>query len=189
MATVRFTRMDQMKLEDRAIITPALEKYRRETQSQIPGTVLTMLSEQRGTTLGYQIDRLQHSLQTATRAFREGATEEMVAVALLHDIGDGIGLFNHSEFATALLRPFISERSAWIVQHHGIFQGYFYFEYSGRDRNERDRFRGHPYFQECLDFCDRWDQVSFDPDYDTMPLQSFEPIVHRLFANVRQTFD
>src|SRR4051794_28551611 len=111
MDAVSFTRMDQFTLADRAIITPAVAKFRQDTQAQIPGAVIQMLKDQRGTTLGYQVDRLQHSLQTATRASRDGADEEMVAVALLHDVGDGIGLFNHSEFATALLRPFISERN------------------------------------------------------------------------------
>jgi predicted HD phosphohydrolase len=154
----------------------------------LPVAVLDMLREQRGTTLGYQIDRLDHSLQTATRAFRDNADEETVVMALLHDIGDGIGLFNHSEFATSLLRPFVSERNAWIVQHHGIFQGYYYFAYAGRDPNERERFRGHMHFEPCLDFCDRWDQVSFDPDYDTMPLEAFAPMVHRLFARTPRTF-
>lgn len=90
-------------------------------------------------------------------------------------------MHNHSEFAAALLRPFLSEANAWIVEHHGLFQGYYYMHHLGLDRNERDRYRGHPHFQACVDFCDRWDQRSFDPQFETMPLAAFEPLVHRLF--------
>jgi predicted HD phosphohydrolase len=107
--------------------------------------------------------------------------EEKVMIALLHDIGDGIGVFNHSEVAAALLRPFISEENAWVVKHHGLFQGYYYFHHIGLDRNARERYRGHPHFDACIEFCDRWDQRAFDPDYDTMPLSAFEPMVRRLF--------
>ena len=189
MATVSFTRMDEMKPEDRTIIEPEFAAYRRKTQNGLADCILRMLAEQNGSSLGYAIDRLQHSLQTASRAVRDGVDDEMIAVALLHDIGDGLAMFNHSEFAAALLRPFVSERNAWIVQHHGLFQGYHYFHYLGRDRNEREKLRGHPHFDACLDFCERWDQVSFDPAYDTIPLEYFVPIVHRLFEKEPRGFD
>ena len=104
-------------------------------------------------------------------------------------MGDGMGVFNHSQLAAALLKPFVSERNYWVAQHHGLFQGYFYFHYVGRDRNERDRYRGHPHYQTCIDFCDRWDGPSFDPDYDTMPLEAFKPILHRVFAKKPKIFD
>jgi predicted HD phosphohydrolase len=189
MTSVGITRMDQTTEADRAIIGPALARHRATMQAQLPLTVLQMLREQAGETLGYQIDRLQHSLQTATRAFREGRDEETVMLALLHDVGDGIGLFNHSEFAAAMLRPFVSDRNAWIARHHGLFQGYYYYGFIGKNPDERDKYRGHPHFDACLDFCDRWDQVSFDPGYDTMPLSAFEPMVHRLFAKTPWSFD
>ena len=150
--------------------------------------MMKLLGEQRGNALGYRVDRLQHSLQTGTRAFRDHADEETIAVALLHDVGDGIGLFNHAEVAAALLKPFVSEKNAWIVKHHGIFQTYYYAHHVGHDRNLRERYRGHLHFQACADFCERWDQRSFDPDYDTMPLEAFEPMVNRLFAKAPSYF-
>jgi predicted HD phosphohydrolase len=187
--TVDFTRMDEGTAKDYALLDRALSNYQRDIQAKLPDAILKMLREQRGNTLGYRVDRFEHSLQTATRAFRDGADEETVAIALLHDVGDGIGLFNHSEVAAALLRPFVSERSAWIVQHHGLFQGYYYFHHVGRDRKERDQLRGHPYFEACANFCERWDQRAFDPAYDTMPLDAFEPIVRRLFSKPPRFLD
>jgi predicted HD phosphohydrolase len=181
MDVVSFTRMDAGTAEDYALLARKLAPHVAEMRARLPGFVLDLVKSQRGNALGYPIDRMQHSLQTATRALRDGSDEETVAIALLHDIGDGIGVHNHSEFAAALLRPFISERNAWVVEHHGLFQGYYFYHYVGLDRNERDRYRDHPNFQACVDFCDRWDQRSFDPRYDTMPLSAFEPIVHRLF--------
>ncbi|MDH3970240.1 MAG: HD domain-containing protein, partial [Rhodospirillales bacterium] len=132
--------------------------------------------------LGYKIDRYRHSLQTATRALRDGADEETVVVALLHDIGDPIAPENHSEVAAAILRPFISEDNYWLLKHHGVFQGYYYFDKIGRDRDARERFRGHPCYEKTVMFCERWDQTSFNPDYDTLPLETFEPMVRRIFA-------
>lgn len=130
----------------------------------------------------YRITRLDHSLQTATRAEEDGADEETVVCALLHDIGDEIGPLNHSQVAAAVLRPYVSERNHWIVEHHGLFQSYYYLHHYGRDRNERDVHRDHPWYQHCVDFCARWDQASFDPDYTTAPLSHFEPMIERLFA-------
>ena len=130
----------------------------------------------------YQVSRLEHCLQTATRAERDGADDEMVACALLHDIGDIIAPANHSEVAAALLKPYVSEKNHWIVKHHGVFQGYYYFHFYGLDRDARERYREHPYYQDCVDFCARWDQASFDPGYATLPLEHFEPLVRDLFA-------
>ena len=181
METVGFTRMDEGTAEDYAILDRALIPYAEQCRREMPGVLLRMLEEQTGNAIGYKIDRHSHSLQTATRAFRDGADEEKVMIALLHDIGDGIGVFNHGEFAAAILRPFISDQNAWVVKHHGLFQGYHYFHHIGMNRNERDRYRDHPHFDACVEFCDRWDQRSFDPNYDTMPLSAFEPMVRRLF--------
>jgi predicted HD phosphohydrolase len=130
----------------------------------------------------YQINRLGHSLQTATRAERDGADDETVAVALLHDIGDVIGTANHSQVAAALLKPYVSDQNWWVVEHHGLFQGYYWFHHFDRDRDARDRYRDHPYYEACVNFCARWDQTSFDPGYDTLPLEHFEPLVRELFA-------
>jgi len=130
----------------------------------------------------YQISRLEHCLQTASRAERDGADDETIACALLHDIGDILAPANHSQVAAALLAPYVSEKNYWIVKHHGLFQGYYWFEYDGRDPNYRDQFRDHEYYEACADFCARWDQVSFDPDYSTHPLEHFEPLVRGLFG-------
>jgi len=129
----------------------------------------------------YQISRLQHCLQTATRAENDGADAETIVCALLHDIGDVLAPTNHSEVAAALLAPYVSDKNHWIVRHHGLFQGYYYLEHFGADPNARDRYREHPYYQACVDFCEHWDQVSFDPDYETRPLEHFEPLVRELF--------
>ena len=134
----------------------------------------------------YQISRLDHCLQSATRAERDGADDETVVCALLHDIGDILAPANHSEVAAALLRPFVSEKNHWIIRHHGVFQGYYYFHFHGHDRDARERYRDHEHYQACVDFCANWDQVSFDPDYPTEPLEHFEPLVRELFAKPPQ---
>lgn len=131
---------------------------------------------------GFLVDRLTHCLQTATRAHRDGRDEEYVVMALLHDIGDTLGAFNHPDIAAAILKPFLSEENHWIVQHHGIFQGHYFFHYIGLDRDMRDRFSDHPYAAACAEFCEKYDQPAFDPDYDTLPLEFFEPMVMRLCA-------
>ena len=130
----------------------------------------------------YHVTQLEHSLQTATRAERDGADEETIACALLHDIGDILAPANHSEVAAALLAPYINEKNHWIIKHHGIFQGYYWFQFIGGDRNAREKYQDHEHYQACIDFCARWDQPSFDPDYNTLPLEHFEPLVRDLFS-------
>jgi len=131
---------------------------------------------------GFPVDRLEHSLQTATRAMRDGRDEEYIVCALLHDIGDTLGSFNHPDIAAAILKPFVSEQNQWMVQHHGIFQGYYFFHHLGLDRDMRDQFRGHPHFEYTAQFCHLYDQTAFDGDYDTAPLETFIPMVERVFA-------
>lgn len=179
MESVSFTRMDQGTAEDYALVGRLIAAH---TRANLAENLLGTLKLMQGPKLGYRIDRYQHSLQTATRALRDGADEETVVVALLHDIGDVLAPDNHSQYAAAVLRPYVSEENHWLVLHHGIFQGYYYFHHQGQDRNARDRFRGHPCFEKTAEFCERWDQVSFDPDYDAEPLDTFEPMVRRLFA-------
>lgn len=134
---------------------------------------------------GFAVDRLTHSLQCATRALRDGRDEEYVVCALLHDIGDTLAFFNHPDVAAAVLRPFVSAENHWVVKHHGIFQGAYYFHYTGADPKMRERYRGHPHFDACAAFCELYDQSAFDPSYDTLPLESFEPMVHRVLATPR----
>lgn len=131
---------------------------------------------------GYRISRLQHALQSATRARRDGADLDWVVAALLHDIGDGLAPQNHDRFAAEILRPFVRAEVAWVVEHHGIFQMYYYAHHYGWDRELRRKFAGHPHYQACVDFCERWDQSSFDPGYPTDPIESFEGDVRTVFA-------
>ena len=131
---------------------------------------------------GFPVDRLQHSLQTATRAHRGGESEDYVVTALLHDIGDTLGTYNHPDIGAAILKPFIDERLHWMVEHHGVFQGYYFFHYIGLDRDMREAFRGHPHFEDTARFCEIYDQTAFDPDYQSAPLDFFEPMVRRIFA-------
>ena len=162
-----------------------LERLEGEHSAGVADRVLKHLLELKESFGGYQVDRLEHSLQCATRAHRDSASEEMVVVALLHDIGDLLAPNNHSEMAAAVLKPYVSEESYWIVRHHGLFQGYYYAHHMGGDRNSRDRFKDHPFFEATVRFCELWDQPSFDPGYDTMPLEMFEPMVRRVFSSKR----
>lgn len=136
---------------------------------------------------GFPVDRLEHCLQTATRAFKDGRDEEYVVCALLHDIGDTLGAYNHPDVAAAILKPFVSEKNHWMVERHGIFQGYYFFHYLGLDRDMRENFRDHPYFQHTAEFCEKYDQAAFDPDYESMPLEAFEPMVMKLFETPKNS--
>ena len=134
---------------------------------------------------GYKITRLGHSLQSATRAHRAGESEEMVVAALLHDIGDDLAPHAHSELAAAVLRPYVSDKTYWIIKHHGLFQMYYYAHHLGGDRNARDRFKDHPYYADTVAFCKNYDQNCFDPDYENLPLEFFGPMLQRVLSEVR----
>jgi predicted HD phosphohydrolase len=131
---------------------------------------------------GYPLSRLGHSLQAATRAARDGADEELVVAALIHDIGDELAPYNHAELAASLLRPYVRPEVSWIVAQHGLFQNYYYVHHLGGDRNARERFRDHPWYEATRHFCAQWDQCSFDPGYRSEPLAYFEPLVRSIFA-------
>ena len=176
--TVAFTTMAEGTREDYELLEKLEAKFADETADR----VLAQLRGLSGSLSGYKVDRLEHSLQTATRAYRDEAEEEMVVAALLHDIGDLLSPFNHSELAAAVLRPYVSEKTCWILRHHGLFQSYYYAHHSGGDRNARDAYRDHPWYQDTVDFCHRWDQSSFDPNYESLSLEYFEPMVRRIFA-------
>jgi predicted HD phosphohydrolase len=156
-------------------------RHDRENAARLADRVLRWLREMDGDS-PYRISRLEHCLQTATRAERDGADDETVVCALLHDIGDVLAPNNHSAVAADLLAPFVGEKNEWIVRHHGLFQGYYYFHHFDMDRDARDKYRGHEHYDACADFCARWDQASFDPDYDTLPLEHFESRVRAVFA-------
>lgn len=150
--------------------------------SKLPDRVLTHLKLLDGDFGGFPIDRLQHCLQTATRAHRDGRPESYVVMALLHDIGDTLGTYDHPAIAAAILEPFVSEEELWICRNHNDFQGYYYYHFLGMDRDKREQYRGSPYFDACEEFCAKYDQAAFDPEYDTLPLEFFEPILRRVMA-------
>ncbi len=178
--TVSFTRMEDGTADDYAL----LSGYEAEDLAAFPDRVLGWLRSMDEHT-GYRISRLGHSLQAATRAERAGEDEETVVVVLLHDIGDILAPANHSEVAAAMLRPYVSEKNYWIVKHHGLFQEKYYAQHYGRDPDARDRFKDHPYYDATVRFCADYDQVSFDPDYPTEPLEHFEHMVRRVLAEPR----
>ena len=136
---------------------------------------------------GFPIDRLEHSLQTATRAMRDGRDEEYIVCALLHDIGDTLGSYNHPDVAAAILKPFVSEQNHWMVANHGAFQGYYFFEHLGLDKNMREQFKDSPHYEYTAQFCHLYDQCAFDPDYESEPLETFIPMVERVFAQPKNS--
>ena len=171
-----FRAITESTQQDWDIIVRAQKKFASMSGARIIEH-LKLLSGDYG---GFPVDRLEHCLQTATRAHRDGRNEEYVVMALLHDIGDMLGAFNHADVGAAILQPFLSEENHWIVAHHGIFQGYYFFHYIGLDRNLRERFRDHPYYDACALFCEKYDQPAFDLDYESLPLAFFEPMVLRV---------
>lgn len=183
-ATVNFTRMADGTAEEYALLERLEEDYIRA----LPGRLIAALEQLDDSFSGYQVSRLQHSLQSATRAEEAGESEEMIVAALLHDIGDTLAPLSHSELAAAVLRPFVSERTHWIIAHHGLFQMVYYAHHYGRDRHARDRHLGHPWYQACVDFCENYDQNCFDPAYPTKPLEHFIPMLQRIFAKPREDF-
>ena len=182
--TVGFTQMKDGTKEDYLL----LEELERSYLSLTADRVLEELHRHGKVTLeGYRISRLTHGLQSATRAERDGADMDWIVGALLHDIGDGLAPQNHDRFSAEVNRPFVRWDVAWVVEHHGISQMLYYGHHYGWDRNARDRFKDHPCFDSCAEFCERWDQSSFDPQYDTLPLDHFEPMVREVFA--RKAYD
>ena len=178
MKKVKFTQMKDGTKEDYDL----LSKYEEKFSKNLPDRILEALKNLDSSVDGYQVTRLEHSLQSATRAEKDGAEEEMVVATLIHDIGDNLAPHNHSQLVASVLRPYVSEKIYWIILHHGIFQEYYYAHHIGRDRNARDKFKDHPYYQDAVDICEKWDQKSFDPNYESYSLEYFEPKVRKLFS-------
>ena len=182
--TVSFTAMKDGTREEYAL----LARLEKPFLALAADRVLDELRRADEATLeGYKISRLTHGLQSATRAMRDGADIDWVVGALLHDIGDGLAPQNHDRMSAEVIRPFVRWDVAWVVEHHGIFQMLYYAHHYGWDRDARERFRDHPCFDSCAEFCERWDQSSFDPDYPTEPLSRFEPMLREVFG--RKAYD
>ncbi len=181
--TVAFTRMADGTRDEYQYLF-GLE---REYISELPQRLIQALRRLDDGLAGYQISRYQHSLQTATRAMRDGADIEMIVAALIHDIGDDLSPENHSQVAAAIIRPYVRAEVTWVVTMHGIFQMKYYAHHIDLDPELRDAYLDHPWFDSCDNFCSRWDQESFDPDYPTEPIETFEPMLREIFS--RHPFD
>ena len=178
MDKVNFTQMKDGSKEDYLLLDKHEKKYIEGTADRL----LKFMSGLNSTLEGYKISRLEHSLQTATRALNDKAGDEMIVAALFHDIGDELAPLNHAEYAAAVLKPYVSEKTRWIVEKHGEFQMYYYAHHLGGNRNQREKYRGHKYYQETMDFCEKWDQKSFDPNFKSLSLKEFEPFVKKIFG-------
>ncbi|HEY5072568.1 MAG TPA: phosphohydrolase [Caulobacteraceae bacterium] len=179
----KFRAMTEGTLEDWATIGSASAPFRNALPDRLLADLRT-LGEDTG---GFAVNRLEHSLQTATRAHRDGRDEEYVVCALIHDIGDLVAPANHAEVGAVIMKPYVSQANCWMMDKHGIFQGYYFFHLIGLDRDMREQFRGHPHFEYAAQFCHLYDQNSFDPDYDSMPLEAFEPMLRRVVAAPKQS--
>ena len=178
MKEVNFIQMKDGTKEDYLLLDKHEKKFIEGTADRI----IKFMSGLTNTLEGYKISRLEHSLQTATRAINDKADSEMIVAALLHDIGDELAPLNHSEYAAAVLKPYVSEKIHWIVEKHGEFQMYYYVHHLGGDKNQREKYKGHKYYKDTIDFCEKWDQKSFDPNFKSLELKDFEPFVREIFS-------
>ena len=178
MKTVNFTEMKNGSKEEYLM----LDKHEQNYISGTADRILRFMGGLNSTLEGYKITRLEHSLQAATRAFRDKADVEMIVAVLLHDIGDELAPLNHSEYAASILKPYVSEKTHWIIEKHGEFQMYYYAHHLGKNKNQRDKYKDHPYYQDTVNFCEKWDQASFDPDYKNMTLEEFAPMIKKIFS-------
>ena len=184
--TVKFTRMADGDAADYQL----LARYEADFHRTLPDRLIAELRKMEDDGLGgYPVSRLTHSLQSATRACQAGEEEEMIVAALLHDMGDSLAPHTHSEMAAAVLRPFVSPRTYWIIKHHGLFQMYYYAHHLGGDRHARERYRGHKWFAAAEQFCADYDQNCFDPAFQHQPLEFFIPMLRRIFARPRVSWE
>ena len=177
MERVKFTQMKYGTKEDYLLLEKHEKKYIESTADRL----IKFMSSLNSTLEGYQVSRLEHSLQTATRALNDKADDEMIVASLLHDIGDELAPLNHSEYAAAVLKPYVSKKTHWVIEKHGEFQMYYYAHHLGGNKNQREKYKGHKYYQDTINFCENWDQKSFDPNFNSLNLKSFEPLVKKIF--------
>ena len=178
MKKVKFTQMKDGTKEDYLLLDKHEKRYIEDTA----GRLLKFMAGLNTTLEGYQITRLEHSLQTATRAINDKANDEMIVASLLHDIGDELAPLNHAECAAAILKPYVNEKTHWIIEKHGIFQMYYYAHHLGGNKNEREKFKGHKFYIDTINFCVNLDQKSFDPNFKSLTLKDFEPYVKKIFS-------
>ena len=175
--TVTWTKMEDGTADD---YVESMASFNQHVHDSLTDHLFGLLRSMQGPRFGYQVDRYRHSLQSATRTLRNGEDTEMVVAALLHDVGDVVAPANHSAVAAEILKPYVSDRTHWIVRHHGVFQGYYFFHHLGGDRDAREAFLDHEWFDDCAAFCAEYDQNCFDPAYDELPLEEFRPLVEEV---------
>jgi predicted HD phosphohydrolase len=173
-----FTRMDQSTADEWARIMVHHAELNVALADNLLGQ-LRLLATSAG---GFAVDRLTHSLQTAHRAEMDGRDDAYLICCLLHDIGDILAPDNHPAVAAAVVKPYVTPAYHWMVEQHGIFQGYYFWHHLGGDRNARDQFAGHEFYDTCDEFTAKYDMPAFDPDYATPPLAYYEPLVRDFFA-------
>ena len=178
MKKVSFTEMKNGTKEDYIF----LDKHEKNFADKTAERILEFMSNLTETLEGYQVSRLEHSLQSATRAYKNGESEEMIVATLLHDIGDELAPMNHSEYAASILKPYVSAKTKWIIKKHGEFQMYYYAQHVAGNRNKRDDDKDHKYYNDTINCCEKYDQNSFDPNYKSCPLEFFRPIVKKIFS-------
>lgn len=183
MQTVKFTQMKDGDREDYEFLTRHEIEFAAGTAERLMAAMVDLDKS----LSGYKITRLGHSVQSATRAWRAGADIDWVVSTLLHDIGDIYAPYNHDEYAAAIIRPFVREQCAWVVEKHGDFQLLYYAQHVGADPEKRQAYRDSPYYDDCVEFCEHWDQTSFDPAYSSLPIEFFAPMVREVFA--RKAYD
>jgi len=178
---VSFRRLEDSTASDWELLTQAFAPF----LDDLPNRIITQMRELAHDHGGFAVNRLEHCLQTATRAYNDGRDEEYVVCALLHDIGDILAPAAHADLAATILKPYVSPENHWMVEKHGIFQGYYFFHHIGLDRNMRDQFRDHQWFERTAEFCEKYDQPSFDPEFESMSLDDFVPMVRQILSSDR----
>lgn len=174
---MHFSRMDEGSTDDYEV----LKRVHEHSLAVLPDLLMGLLNDL-GADANYPITRLEHSLQSATRAMRDGRDDEYVVCALFHDIGESLGPFNHGDVVAAILTPFVSEGNAWMLANHPVFQTYFYASFLDLDPNARDKYKDNPYYDQTVEFCAKYDEVSFDATYDSEPMSTFEPMVRKILS-------
>jgi len=178
MKTVNFIKMQDGTAEEYAYLDMLEDEYK----AKLADRLIIALDQLENTLSGYKVSRLEHCLQSATRMYNSGRSEQWVVAALIHDLGDELAPYSHSEMAAAILRPFVNDEIYWVVKHHGVFQMFYYAHHSGGNRNAREQFAGHPYYESAIQFCHDYDQNCFDPDYSSKSLKFFKPMLERVFS-------
>lgn len=183
MQKATFTHMKDGTQEDWQVIVAEFSQFAKS----LPDRVINHLLLLEGDCGGFPVDRLTHCLQTATLAYNDGKDEEYVVCALLHDIGDTLGSYNHADLAATMLEPFVSEENYWMIKHHAIFQGYYFFHHIGMDRDMHKQFESHPCYARTREFVEKYDSPAFDPKAQHKPLSFFAPMIRKIMASPKKT--